>query len=173
MHVRLRRELTMNRILLAFIAVAFVGVAACQQDTSTATPAASAEAPALAPTDANAEQAAVQIVKDWIAAIPKRDTARITEVLADDFVAILPDGRKVTKAQHLEEVTSGTYNPASFTLDETTTRVFGDTAIVTYYQMEESQADGRNTSGMSAWTDILAKRDGRWQVVAEHGSRFN
>lgn len=163
----------MNRILLALIAVALVGVAACQRDTSTAPPAASAPAPAVAPTDADAEQAAVQLVKDWIAAIPKRDTARITEVLADDFVAILPDGRKVTKAEHLKEVTSGAYNPTSFALDETSTRIFGDTAIVTYYQMEESEAGGRNTSGMSAWTDILAKRDGRWQVVAEHGSRFN
>ena len=162
----------MSKIIIALVAVTLVTVAACQRGTSTAPPAASS-APTIVSADANAEQVAVQLVKDWIDAIPKRDTGRINEVLADDFVAILPDGRKVSKAEHIQEITSGTYKPLSFTLDQTSARVFGDTAIVTYYQMEESQADGRTTSGMSAWTDILAKRDGRWQVVAEHGSNFN
>jgi uncharacterized protein (TIGR02246 family) len=162
----------MSKIIVALVAVTLVTVAACQRGTSTAPPAASS-APTIVSADANAEQVATQLVQDWINAIPKRDTGRINEVLAEDFVAILPDGRKVSKAEHIQEVTSGSYNPASFTLDQTNARIFGDTAIVTYYQMEESKLDGRDTSGMSAWTDILAKRDGRWQVVAEHGSNFN
>jgi uncharacterized protein (TIGR02246 family) len=163
----------MSKIIVALVAVTLVTVAACQRAASTAPPEASAPAPTIVSADANAEQVAVQLVTDWINAIPKRDTGRINEVLAEDFVAILPDGRKVSKAEHIQEVTSGSYNPGSFTLDQTKARIFGDTAVVTYYQMEESQADGRKTSGMSAWTDILAKRDGRWQVVAEHGSNFN
>ncbi len=162
----------MTKIIGVIIAVTFVTVAACQRESATAPPAA-APAPTLVSANANAEQVAIQLVQDWINAIPKRDTGRINEVLAEDFVAILPDGRKVSKAEHIQEVTSGSYNPASFTLDQTRARIFGDTAIVTYYQMEESKRGDRATSEMSAWTDILAKRDGRWQVVAEHGSSFN
>jgi ketosteroid isomerase-like protein len=162
----------MSRIFLAFIMVGLVGVAACQRGTSTVPPAASA--PTIVSTDAAAEQVAVQLVKDWIDAIPKRDTGRINEVLADDFVAILPDGRKVSKADHLKEITSGSYTPVSFELTDTDARVFGDTAIVTYYQVENSKSDSQNVAGMmSAWTDILANRNGQWQVVAEHGSYFD
>jgi uncharacterized protein (TIGR02246 family) len=161
----------MTKIIGVLIAVTLVTVAACQREATA--PPASAPEPTLVSANANAEQVATQLVQDWINAIPKRDTGRINEVLAEDFVAILPDGRKVSKAEHIQEVTSGSYNPASFTLDQTNARIFGDTAIVTYYQMEESKLDGRDSSGMSAWTDILAKRDGRWQVVAEHGSNFN
>ena len=163
----------MQKTIIALIALGLVTVVACQRGATTPAPAVTSQAPAIVSTDAAAEQVAVQLVTDWINAIPKRDTTRINEVLADDFVAILPDGRKVSKAEHIQEITAGTYKPISFTLDQTNARVFGDTAVVTYYQMEESQANGRNTSEMSAWTDILAKRNGQWQVVAEHGSSFN
>jgi uncharacterized protein (TIGR02246 family) len=162
----------MYKFIVALIAIGLVSVGACQRSTSTAPSAASA--PTIVSADARAEQVAVQLVKDWIDAIPKRDTGRINEVLANDFVAILPDGRRLSKAEHLKEITSGSYTPQSFELTDTNARVFGDTAIVTYYQMEDSKVDGRDISGMmSAWTDVLAKRDGRWQVVAEHGSNFD
>ena len=59
--------------------------------------------------DQNAEQQVIQVVKDWIEAVPKRDTERINQVLADDFVAILWDGHKRSKAEYLEELRSGKY----------------------------------------------------------------
>jgi ketosteroid isomerase-like protein len=123
--------------------------------------------------DAKVEQHEIQDVKDRVEAFPKRDTERIGQLLADDFVAILWDGTKRTKAEHLEEIRSGKYAVESITLDDTLARVLGDTAVVTYYQFEKSQTAGVNTSSGSAWTDVLARRDGRWQVIAEHGSRFN
>ena len=98
---------------------------------------------------------------------------RIGQLLGDDFVAILWDGKKHTKADYLDELRSGKYNVESITLDDTQARVLGDTAIVTYYQAEKSQSAGVDSSSGSAWTNVLAKRDGRWQVIAEHGSRFN
>ena len=114
----------------------------------------------------------IQVVKDWIDAVPKRDAERIGQLLADDFVAILPNGLKRSKAEYLEELRSGKYAVESISVDETQARVLGDTAIVTYYQSEKSQSGGVDSSGGSAWTDVLARRDGRWQVIAEHGSRF-
>jgi ketosteroid isomerase-like protein len=162
----------MQKIIVALIAGGLVTVAACQRGAAPAPAAETAPAPAAASTQPPPEQVAVQLINDWINAIPKRDTARIGEVLADDFIAILPDGRKVTKAEHLQSITDGSYKPVSFTLDQTSARAFGDTVVVTYYQMEENAADGKNTREMSAWTDILAKRNGQWQVVAEHGSNY-
>ena len=164
--------MNMNKIVVAGVAAALVSVGACQQAASTAPPVSTTAAPIVS-VDASAEKVAVQLVNDWLKAIPARDTTRIANVLADDFVAILPDGRKVSKAEHLKEVASGSYRPTSFSLDDTNARVFGDTVVVTYYQMEEASAGGGHTSTMTAWTDVLAKRDGQWRIVAEHGSNFN
>jgi len=163
----------MNKMIWAALAVVVVSAAACSDPTNSVSIATPPPAVSAAPTsDANVEQQVIQVVKDWIDAVPKRDTERIGQLLADDFVAILWDGTKRTKAEHLEEIRSGKYAVQSITLDDTQARVLGDTAVVTYYQFEKSQTAGVNTSSGSAWTDVLARRDGRWQVIAEHGSRF-
>ena len=122
---------------------------------------------------AAAEGPVVEVVKAWLDAIPKRDTATISTLLADDFVAVLPDGRRRSKAEHLTEVADGTYAVQSLTLEEPRVRVFGNVAVVTYYQGEESRTHDEDTSGTSAWTDVLVHLNGAWQIVAEHGSRFH
>lgn len=164
----------MNTIIGVALAVVVVGAAACSDPANSVSTATPPPAVSAAPTsDANVEQQVIQVVKDWVDAVQKRDTERIGQLLADDFVAILWDGRKRTKAEHLEEIRSGQYAVESITVEDTQARVLGDTAVVTYYQNEKSQSAGVNTSSGSAWTDVLARRDGRWQVIAEHGSRFN
>ena len=163
----------MNKMMWVSLAVVVASASACSSVSTEAAatpPLAASAAPA---NDQKVQQQVIQVVKDWIDAVPTRDTERIGQVLADDFVAILWDGKKRSKAQYLEELRSGKYAVESIALDETEARIFGDTAIVTYYQSEKSKTSGSDSSGGSAWTDILARRDGRWQVVAEHGSRFN
>jgi len=118
------------------------------------------------------EDAVIQVVRAWLDAIPTRDTARIAPLLADDFVAILPDGRRRVKSEHLKEVAEGTYAVQALSMDEPSVRFFGGVAVITYYQGEESRTFGQDTSGSSVWTDVLVNRDGKWQIVAEHGSRF-
>ena len=115
----------------------------------------------------------MDVVRVWLEAIPKRDTKTIAALLADDFVAVLPDGRRRSKAEHLAEVSDGAYAVQSFTLEEPRARVLGDVAIVTYYQGEESRTHDEDTSGTSVWTDVLVHRNGVWLIVAEHGSRFD
>ena len=162
----------MNKIIWASLAIVVASASACSSvstEAAAAPPLAASVAPAL---DQNVQQQVIQVVKDWINAVPKRDTERIGQVLADDFVAILWDGKKRSKAEYLEELRSGKYAVESIALDETEARILGDTAIVTYYQSEKSKSAGLDSSGGSVWTDILTRRDGRWQVVAEHGSRF-
>ena len=162
----------MNKMIWT-LAVVLASASACSNPANSALTATPAPVVSAAPaSDENAEQQVIQVVNDWVDAVPKRDTERIGPLLADDFVAILWDGRKRTKAEHLQEIRSGTYAVESITVEDTQARVLGDTAVVTYYQFEKSQTAGVNTSSGSAWTDVLARRDGRWQVIAEHGSRF-
>ena len=163
----------MNKLIWASLVVAVAAASACGSAVSEPTASAAAPVASVAPANENADPQVIQVVQDWVNAVPKRDTERIGQVLADDFVAILSDGRKRAKAEYLEEIRSGKYSVESIALDDMQARVLGDTAIVTYYQLEKSQSGGVDSSGGSAWTDVLTRRGGRWQVIAEHGSRFN
>jgi ketosteroid isomerase-like protein len=58
-------------------------------------------------------------------------------------------------------------------LDEISVNVYGDTAVSFTSQEETSTYAGKDTSGHYHFTDVWVKKDGRWQVVASHGSRFN
>lgn len=130
---------------------------------TSATPAASNE---------NVEALLTKMEQDWTDAILKQDTARIEPILADDMLAIIPNGQTITKPQHLAFIKDETYKPESLSIDNIKVRVFGDSAVVTYHQSEKSQFQGKDNSGETLWTDIFVKRDGRWQIVAEHGSRL-
>jgi ketosteroid isomerase-like protein len=164
----------MNKMIWASLAVVVVSASACGSAVNEPAASAAAAPPASAApaNDQNVEQQVIGVVTDWIDAVPKRDTERIGQLLADDFVAILWDGKKRSKIEYLEELRSGKYAVESIAVDETQARVLGDMAIVTYYQSEKSKSAGLDSSGGSVWTDVLARRNGRWQVIAEHGSRF-
>jgi ketosteroid isomerase-like protein len=161
----------MNRMMGLALAVVITAACSSVSSQTTATPAgARGTAPA---NNQVAEQQAILVVQEWIAAVPKRDADRIGQLLGDDFVAILWDGKKHSKLEYLEEIRSGRYIAESITMEDTQARVLGDMAIVTYYQNEKSQSAGTDSSGSSVWTDVLARRNERWQVIAEHGTRFN
>jgi ketosteroid isomerase-like protein len=118
---------------------------------------------------ASVEQALMQMERDWTEAQLKKDAARLDKILADDWVGQGPPGI-TTKAQTLEELKSGDYKLDSITLGDMKVRVFGDTAVVTGSDDEKSSSKGKDTSGHYTWTDVFAKRRGRWQAVASQGT---
>jgi hypothetical protein len=128
---------------------------------STAAPAASSE---------NVAEVLTKIENDWIEAALKHDAATVERILADEFVAIGPSGKTSTKAQIVDLTKPGGYTAEALSINNVNVRVFGDAAVVTYTQSEKSQNQGRDLSGRSVWTDVFVKRNGRWQIVAEHAS---
>ena len=48
--------------------------------------------------------------------------------------------------------------------------VFGDRAIANGLSIEKSSLAGKDASGQYCWTDVFAKRDGRWQCVTGYVS---
>ena len=55
-------------------------------------------------------------------------------------------------------------------LDDVKVRVFGDVALVTFYQNEKSKFGNEDCSGRYAFTDVWVKRDGTWKAVASQGT---
>ena len=130
------------------------------------------DAPATGSTaDGAEEQALYQLERDWAAASMKKDTAVIDKLLAKDFVSNY-GGRTLNKAQLLAQIKS---NPAKIESAENSdmiAMVFGDTAIVRGVYTEKSTTNGKDSSMKGGYTEVYAKRDGRWQCVTQYTTKL-
>lgn len=117
------------------------------------------------------EQTIRQIEQDWANALVKADTVALERILAADCVFTTSDGKMQTKAQNLANFKSGAVKFESFTINEMKVRILGDAAIVHGMSTEKSTEKGKDTSGQYRWTDVFAKRSGRWVAVTSHSSK--
>lgn len=153
-------------VALVLIAVpAFAQAPAAPASAAPAAPAASASRRA-----AGTEAALLQMEKDMLAAVIKRDTAAVSPILADDFVATLPDGTTQTKAGFLADLKSGDLVVESSEMADTKVRIYGDAAVVTYSSTDKGKYKGQDIAGRYRWTDTFVRRGGKWQIVASQGT---
>lgn len=105
--------------------------------------------------------------QEYIRCVQMADARRFADILADDFLCSLPDGSLVNREQFLTNAA----RPAPISnlqVHDVNVRLFGDVAIVharTTFQM----LDGRPATGR--YTDVWARRDGRWLAVSAHFTR--
>jgi ketosteroid isomerase-like protein len=155
-----RRKRNMKRTLLAFIAVAVLFAVA-------------STARSAAPSPDNKVAATIeQLEHEWTTAIVNRDFATLDRLLANDFNGTSPTAHTYPKSHALADLKSGRYVVEKMDLDEVSVNVYGDAAVAFTSQEEKSVYDGKDISGHYHYTDVWIKRNGRWQVVASHGSRF-
>ena len=134
-------------------------------------PAAATVAPAVPAEDV--EPAIMQLEKDWVVAIAKKDTAALDRLLADDFVGTSPTAHTYTKTQAIQDIKDARYVVDTMQLDDVSVNVYGTTAVSFTSQEEKSTYEGQQTSGHYHFTDVWVKKDGRWQAVASHGTRYD
>jgi ketosteroid isomerase-like protein len=103
----------------------------------------------------------------YITSVQRGDVARFREILADDFLASLPDGSLLTKTQFLEQ-TAKPVTIRGLEAHDVNVRLLGEVAIV-HARTTYTTADGRAASGR--YTDVWARRGGRWLAVAAHVTR--
>ena len=105
---------------------------------------------------------------DYIRSVQTSDVRRFREILADDFLCSLPDGSQVDRDRFLGQIAA----PARITnlrAHDVNVRVMGDVALV-HARTTFTAADGR--PGASRYTDVWARRDGRWVAVAAQVTRY-
>jgi uncharacterized protein (TIGR02246 family) len=117
-----------------------------------------------ADSDAAISQTLQAIEQDWLNAEKNHDAAAFERLVADDWIAITPDGKSQTKAERAAEIK--TAHTTSATLGDMKVRVFGDTAVVTGTDDEITMEDGKKSSDHYVWTDVFVKRNGKWLAVA-------
>ena len=119
---------------------------------------------------AGPEQAVMRIERELLNAILKGDASASERYLASTYVFTGPDGTVENKAQAVADVKSGDLKLQSASLDGAKVQVYGDTVVVTYSSNDKGTYKGKDISGTTRWTDVFVKHNGRWQVVASHGT---
>jgi ketosteroid isomerase-like protein len=110
-------------------------------------------------------QTITAIERDWFNAMKTGDTAKLTEIVADDWVMLTPDGIKLTKAEELNSWKSGESTMSSYEMGPVDVKVIGTVAVAQGSDNEKSTYKGKDTSGKWVWMDVFVKRDGKWQAV--------
>ena len=119
---------------------------------------------------AGTEQAVMGIERELLSAILKGDSSASERYLADTYVFTGPDGTVENKAQAIADLKSGDLKLQSASLDDAKVQVYGDTAVVTYSSNDKGTYKGKDISGKTRWTDVFVHHNGRWQLVASHGT---
>lgn len=104
---------------------------------------------------------------DYINSVQNGDVKRFDEILADEFYASNPDGSLADRAGFLAQ-TAKPVTIKGLDASDVMIRMFGDVAVIhgrtSYTTAEGSAAHGR-------YTDVWAKRDGKWLAVSAHVTR--
>jgi len=104
---------------------------------------------------------------DYIRSVQDGDVQRFEEILADDFLCSNLDGSLIDRAAFLEQ-TAKPVTIASLEAHDAIVRIMGDVAII-HARTTYTLADGGTGSGR--YTDVWARRDGRWLAVSAHVTR--
>jgi ketosteroid isomerase-like protein len=104
---------------------------------------------------------------DYIASVQHSDVRRFDEILAEDFYCSNPDGSLVDRAGFLKQ-TAQPVRISNLQAHDVNVRLMGSFAII-HARTTYTGPDGRAGSGR--YTDVWARRDGRWLAVSAHVTR--
>jgi ketosteroid isomerase-like protein len=105
--------------------------------------------------------------RDYIQSVQDGDVQRFEEILADDFLCSNPDGSLIDKNQFLTQ----TARPVTITgleAQDVRVRILGDVAVI-HARTSYTTADGMQRYGR--YTDVWARRNGKWRAVSAHVTR--
>jgi ketosteroid isomerase-like protein len=122
---------------------------------------------------ARMQEEILKIEKDFGQAIIRNDADAVGQFLADDWIIIDPDGGVIDKARFLSVIKSGALTHEQMDSDDVRIRIYGDTATTTALTRTKGKFMGQDFTTQERATDVLVKRDGRWQVVFSQLTRFN
>ena len=122
-------------------------------------------------TDAVLNRADTDILRrlneDFVRSVEMSDVRRFDEILEKDFLNSNPDGSLVDREGFLAQIA----RPATISnleAHDVRIRILGDIAIIharTTYRKPDGQA------GAGRYTDVWARRQGRWLCVSAHVTR--
>ncbi|HLZ27271.1 MAG TPA: nuclear transport factor 2 family protein [Chloroflexota bacterium] len=113
-------------------------------------------------------EALAALNRDYVQSVQHGDVRRFDELLADDFLASNPDGSLVNKQQFLEQ-TARPVTIRGLAAHDVRIRLLGDDFAIVHARTSYTTASGEQRQGR--YTDVWARRDGRWLAVSAHVTR--
>ena len=105
--------------------------------------------------------------RDYVASVQNCDVKRFDEILAPEFYCTNPDKSFVDRAGFLKQ-TAVPVTIKNLIADDVKIRVLGDFAII-HGRTSYATASGEQRYGR--YTDVWARRNGRWLAVSAHVTR--
>ena len=128
-------------------------------------------APTPTPEPRSPEQEAVhKAVDEIVAAIDRNDADAFDRLSTADYTFVNPAGKVWNKAQYLELIRSGTLKVESYTRDEESIRLYGNTAVVIYRSTPKGTFKGQELISQRRVTTVLIKQDGHWLTAGRQST---
>ncbi len=109
----------------------------------------------------------------WRNAELKGDAAAMDSLLADDYMAITPNGTLQSKQQTLANLRSGATRFTSIEVSDRKVRFYGTTALVTSRADVSGASANGDFSGSYRYTRVYVRdAQGKWKTVSFEASRI-
>ncbi|HVC55956.1 MAG TPA: nuclear transport factor 2 family protein [Stellaceae bacterium] len=117
-------------------------------------------------------QMIIDLDKKRMTAMAQKDLATLNEILADDLVYTHSTARLDTKASLIGNMESGSTVYTSVVPSDVKAQDLGDSVVLTGTCRIGVNAGGRPNSFGVRFTDVYAKKGGRWQMVTWQSTRL-
>lgn len=104
---------------------------------------------------------------DYIQSVQHSNVKRFDEILSEDFLCSNPDGTLIDKKAFLQQ-TARPVTIRNLKAHDVNVRLLGDFAII-HARTSYTTADGTDSGGR--YTDVWARRSGKWVAVSAHVTR--
>jgi hypothetical protein len=101
----------------------------------------------------------------------KGDRAALEDLLADDYVLVNSRGQRETKAELIHDYTKPGFKLEPFVVEDPVELVWANGAVMGGVARIRGVDDGQAYDVRLRFSDIWAKRDGKWRVIYTHASR--
>ena len=118
------------------------------------------------------EQMIIELDKKRMTAMAQKDIATLNELIADDLVYTHSTARLDTKQSLIGNMESGSTVYTSVVPSDVKAQDLGDAVVLTGACRIGVNAGGRANSFGVRFTDVYAKRGGRWQMVSWQSTRL-
>jgi ketosteroid isomerase-like protein len=104
---------------------------------------------------------------DYIQSVQHSNVQRFEEILSEDFLCSNPDGTLIDRKAFLQQ-TAKPVTIRNLQAHDVNVRLMGDFAII-HARTSYTTADGTESGGR--YTDVWARRNGKWVAVSAHVTR--
>lgn len=114
----------------------------------------------------------VTLERARFAAMTHQDLEALEPMLGADLLYCHSDGQCETKPEFLETIRSGRIRYRAIEVLELRPRIVGDAVVINGSVLIDGVIGGQPRSLRIAFTDVYARRNGRWQLIAWQSTRL-